>query len=276
MANIINHDVRVVDGKTIYMPPWVEDQEIWGSLALPDLSTADSVQKYPIGTKYVEGDRVYRYAKAGAAITRTDVGHKNGLSQGINYRAVSAQAIGDKTVTVTCASPDGAAETGTIVKDEFAGGYILFFTAGSVASWDKQVRLITGNTAGTTSIVFTFDRGLEIALVAGESIAEGIASPYSKVLYNNTAGYPVIGVPSVLATIGQFLWIQTWGPCWLSLQAGCGVAGQLGVIFRTDGSLSEALSAVADQITNQHAGFVLAESTTQTQGAPIIFLQITP
>ena len=103
-----------------------------------------------------------------------------------------------------------------------------------------------------------------------------MASPYKHLTLVATAGLPVVGMPTVLADEGEYLWIQTWGVFWASLQAGCGVAGNVGVVFRHDGSLSEALSAVSSTITNQYAGFVLAESTTQTQGAPFMMLQICP
>jgi len=257
------------------MPPWVEDQSQWGNLELPNLSIADTVQKYPIGSKYIEGDRVYRYAKAGGAINRTDLGVKNGLPQGIAQREVLAAAIGATSVTITTVSPDGAAETGTLVKDEFAGGYLLLFTVGGVAPFDKQMRLITGNAAGAAgNIVFTFDRGLEIALVAGTSKAEAIASPYKHVVLDSAIHHPVIGVPTVLATSGQFLWIQTWGVCWLSCQAGVGVAGNIGLAFRHDGSLSEALTAVSGTVTNQYAGYCMAGNIGATQAAPFFMLQI--
>lgn len=274
----INHDVRVLDGKTLYMPPWVEDQDNWGNLELPDLSAADATQKYPIGTKYVEGDRIYRYALAGGDIDRTDLGVKNGLPQGVAQRAVAAvAAIGAKAATITTVSPDGAAGTGTLVKDEFAGGYILFFTTGGVASYDKQIRLITGNAAGAAGdIAFTFDRGLEIALATATSKAEAIASPYKHIVISSAVHYPVVGIPSVLASDGEYLWVQTWGPCWISPQSGVGVAGNVGVAFRHDGSLEPALTAVTSYITNQYAGFCMAGNSGATQAAPFFMLQISP
>lgn len=246
-----------------------------GSAATID--TADTVAKHPLGQRMVlEDGRVFVYAKAGGAITRTDLGVKNGLPQGVAQRAVAAAAIGAKSVTVTCASPDGASADGNIVKDEFAGGYILFFTVGAVAAMDKQVRRITGNTAGTTSIDFTFDRGLEIALLAATSKVEVIASPYKHVVISSAVHYPVVGIPTVLATSGQYLWIQTWGICWISPQSGVGVAGNVGLTFRHDGSLEPALTAVTGYITNQYAGFCIAGNSAATQAAPFFMLQISP
>ncbi len=252
---------------------------IYSNGAEAPIDAADTIQKYDLGQRMIlEDGRVFIYAKAGAAITRTDLGVKNGLPQGVAQRAVAAAAaIGAKSATITCASPDGASADGNIVADEFKGGYILFFTTGATAPYDKQIRRIVSNTAGTTSIVFTFDRGLEIALATATSKAEIMASPYKHVVVDSTIRYPVVGIPSVLATSGQYLWIQTWGICWMSLQAGVGKDGQIGATFRHDGSLSEALSTVSGTITNQYAGFCIASSRdAATQAAPFFMLQISP
>ncbi len=65
MPIIINHDVRVVDGATIYMPAWFQGEVGWGNLQRPNiyLADGDATAKYPVGTKFVEGDRAFRYIK---------------------------------------------------------------------------------------------------------------------------------------------------------------------------------------------------------------------
>ena len=246
---------------------------------------ASSTQNYRLGQrKILEDGSVWVYAKAGGAINRTDLGVKNGLCQGVAQRAVAAaQSVGDKTATLTCASPDGASADGNIVLDEFKDGYILFFTTGAVASYDKQVRRVTGNTAGTTSIVFTFDRGLEIALATATSKAEVMASPYKHVVISSGANFPVVGIPAVLADSGEYLWLQTWGVTWISPQSTVGLVGNTGLVFRHDGSLEpitneSGVLTVPDGTydTTQHAGFVMAETSASAQAAPFIMLQISP
>ena len=253
---------------------------IYLSGATAPIESTDTVAKHPLGTRMVLDDgRVFVYAKAGAAITRTDVGVENPVPQGISQRAVgAAAAVGDTSVTFTTVSPDGITGDGSILEDEFVGGYVLLFTTGAVAPLDKQIRRITGNTATAAAgeITMTLDRGLEIALATATSKIEAIHSPYAGVTIGANIQSPIVGVASCLAGDGEYLWIQTWGVCWLSLQAGCGVAGQIGLTFRHDGSLSEALSAVSGTITNQYAGFVLAGIDAATQAAPFIMLQISP
>jgi len=242
------------------------------------IDAPDTIQKHPLGTRMIlEDGRVFAYARCGVAITRLDLGLKNGLPQGVAYRAIAAAvAIGGKSVTLTCASPDGAAGTGTIVKDEFEGGYIFILPEhASAAVQQPQIRRVVSNTAGTTSIDFVFDRALQVALTT-DGYAEVMASPYRHVLHNSTMGYPVVGMGTVLATAGQFLWVQTWGTAWLSLQSDVGVAGNYGLVFRHDGSLDKAFETVDGSISNQYAGHVLAETSSQGQGAPFFMLQICP
>ena len=55
-----------VGSRRIELPPWYDGlgDQIWGSTTLPDLSVADSSQKYPLGTKYVDGERIFKYGYA--------------------------------------------------------------------------------------------------------------------------------------------------------------------------------------------------------------------
>ncbi len=60
----VNHDLRRQDGKTLFMPSWYHGQDGWGNLQLPNVYKADGATgKYPAGTKYVDGERVFWYAK---------------------------------------------------------------------------------------------------------------------------------------------------------------------------------------------------------------------
>ena len=68
----INHDLRRVDGKTVLMPAWFQGATGWANLSLPNVYKADSVQQYPEGTKYVDGERVFYYSKFIGQITGTE------------------------------------------------------------------------------------------------------------------------------------------------------------------------------------------------------------
>jgi len=286
----INHDVRVVNGKTIYLPPWAAAQEGWGNMKLPDLSlAAHSVQQFPIGTRYVNGDRAYRYARAGGTL-RTDLLGKIGQIQCIKYCSIQATALQyATTIAVTVGSTDGHAGDGVVAVNELAGGYILIFDA-TYTGGQPQVIQIRSNTVVASSggtMTLVTDEGVQNALTTDDH-AELIASPYRNILaqaslaYSNTYGH--IGRPVIPATSGQFLWVQTWGPCFLSPQTDVGVntggsgAGQnYVVVSRHDGSIDTLLYSDATHDQAQIVGFVMACATTAGgQGAPFVFLTIAP
>ena len=102
MTTKINHDLRSYDGRTIIMPAWKGGQGGFGNLAIPDIGDTYSVQRYPVGTKLLDGERVFYYAKATSiGITNMDLGVKNGLRQHIAYTTVAVVASpGDKTLVI--------------------------------------------------------------------------------------------------------------------------------------------------------------------------------
>jgi hypothetical protein len=271
MAKTINHDVRVVDGRTIYMPPWVENQSGWANLALPDLSVADTVQKYPIGTRYVEGDDEYRYCAFKATMT-PGMGAKNGNRQAVAYATIAAAAAQYATsLVVDVAATDGNAGDGVIAVNELAGGRIIIFDA----TGPTFIRIIKSNTvvaSGGGEMTVEVTQPIPVALIADTDHAELMANIYSYV--NTTNERPVIGVPVLAYTTGQYGWVLTSGITWVAPQAAVGVgSNNLLCIFRHDGSIDEL--DYSDDYNNKGviAGYVVCRSDA-TQPAPFIKLQL--
>ena len=281
---IINHDVRVVNGKTLYLPPFIDNQEGWANLKLPDLSLADTVQQYPIGTRFVDGDNAYRYAKA-VGTTRQDLLCSFQSKQAVGYCTIAANALQYASrVVIDVAATDGVSGDGAIVADELAGGYILIFDATS-SGGAPQVLLVKSNTVttGAGEMTIDFDGKLQNALVADTDHAEVIASPYSRVsnvsAKNNE--YAKVGRPTVIATSGQWLWLQTWGVCFLSPQTdvgvnsgGSGAGNNYAIVARHDGSLDTLLYSDVTHDQGQIVGSVLACGADGAQGAPFVYLRI--
>ncbi|KKL45752.1 hypothetical protein LCGC14_2352520, partial [marine sediment metagenome] len=131
-------------------------------------------------------------------------------------------------------------------------------------------------TAGTTTLVVTDP--IPLALTTSDS-AEVMASPYRNLTASISNKYAVMGMPTLAATSGQYLWIQTWGPVWIAPQAAVGSGGNnLLCIFRHDGSIDELDSSDANNSKGQIAGFVMAHASGGggTQGAAFIWLMIAP
>ncbi len=288
MAKKSAYPVWVSNGKSLHLPPYVDGQAGWENLELPDLSVVDTVQKYPIGARYVNGDQVYRYGKAGGTL-RTDEAAGFAYRQAVVYCSVQAETLQYATsVKVTVAVTDGHAGDGAIAADELAGGYILIFDA-TTSGGAPQVLQIVSNTAvtggGTMTVVV--DGKIKVALTTSDH-AELVASPYSYVkngVYNENYQDMKVGVPTVIATVGQFLWLQTWGPCFLSPQDGDVGANQGGsaasnnheVIFRHDGTIDQIVyNDVTISAKAQRAGVVMARGVDGAQGAPFFWLMIAP
>lgn len=269
----INHDVRVVNGRTIYMPSYFDNQTGLGNLELPDLSVADSTQKYPLGTKYVDGERVWKYALFGGTVN-PDLGAHNTQYQPVGYSAIAAATAQYATqLTFTLSASDGHAADGAIAADELAGGYCVIFDASSKAI-KRQIQSNAAVAAGGGTMTLDLTDPIPVALTTSDHI-ECIANPYRNVTASTSNSYGVVGIPELVYTSGQYGWLQTWGPCWVAPQAAVGSGSNNDIcIFRHDGSIDELDYSAATNNKGQIAGYVMCWPAAGTQGAPFVFLQI--
>ena len=255
--------------------PSIGEGFIWKGSGMP----FEAYDAMPVGLSVGDilrmGDRTFVMAKAGGNITSMGLGAKNSLCQGlVNSAAAATTAAGGTSVIITTPASCGAAGTGLVAVDEFKGGYIVIFSA---AGDFPQVRGIIANTARTASgskpVTFTLDSPLLKACTISTSTAEAMHSPWAAVVQDNSTATPVVGMPTVTATTGQYLWLQTAGPCFVSPQAGVGVGIAQACFFRHDGSI-DVHANIGAYVTAQYAGYVLSESLTGTQAAPFIMLSL--
>lgn len=275
MSKIINHDVRVVNGRTIYMPAYSDAQEGWGNLELPDLSVADATQKYPLGTKYVDGDRSFRYAYF-AGTVNPDLGVKDTQPQSVGFATVAAAAAQyATTIVLDVGAADGIAGDAVIAVDYLAGGYCVIFDA-STKAFTRQIQSNTVTAAASEMTIVVTDP-IPVALLEDTDHIECMASPYSYMTASTSASHAVYGMPQLVYTSGQYGWIQTWGPTWIAPQSavGSGSNNKIG-IFRHDGSIDELDYNDANNSKGQIAGFVMTHAQGGGQGAPFFWLTIAP
>lgn len=277
----INHDVRVVDGKTIYMPPWVGSQPHWGNLELPLVSVVNTVQKYPLGTRYVYGDRVYRYALANddcypeVAAYKKKKTNTNAVAP---TQATDAGTVGSKTLTVTIDTEIGALTTGVLSINELAGGYIVI---GNGSGQRPQMRIIVSHAALATaggSLTITIDEPLVIAITESTTNIELMESPfYGLAAESGDEQYvSFIGIPACVAASGEYFWLQTWGPVWITSNGNtCNSAMDRTLVFKGNGSVVSSDDITIDS-GFQVAGFALDMSGSASSNAPMVFLQIMP
>ena len=234
-----------------------------------------------VGDRVVLPDgRVFRYGKCGADLG----GMKWGLKQ-FNLLVTEKDAIataadiGDVKIDITFADTDGVNNDGVIAEDELAGGYISFYRGA-----DRQQRGIVGNTVrangDTTDTVVYLDAALKVAINEDDNI-EVLANPYSDLRVSGGGGEwtSVMGLPAVLATSGQYFWIQTWGPIRITPAAGeYGAATDIrDFYFDRNGSLVTSEVKDASGRNYQHAGFLIERNDGAAgSAAPFIMLQINP
>jgi len=258
------------------MPAWKGGQDGYGNLVIPDIRDVDTVQKYPIGTKLLDGERVFYYAKASSVgVTKTDYGVKNGYRQHIAYTTIAATAsAGDKSLTIDVDTDDY--NSGVIAKNELAGGFVVVFNHDDDAF---TCRILENTvTAGAGEMTLTLQDELPVDLAVNADHAECMAHWASGCEYNTDAEEPVVGVAHAKVAAGRWFWLQTWGPCWLgpSSTGPCEAAHKHQVVFESTGEVDNHNDDSAVLEYQQHAGFGLCHAIGGGQGAPFLMLQICP
>lgn len=232
----------------------------------------DTVQRFMLGTRYLTWDgKVYKYALANGVLNPNQ-GCEQIRPQEVSFAAIVSGALGATDLICTVGASDGVAGDGVIVKDGLAGGNFVIFdnTAKAIR------RSIVGNTVvdGANPMTIDFDVPMDV-LLSTSDVIEAHCSPYLDVTNTVTDWHSIIGLPTRVTVDGQYTWLQTWGVCWIAPQADVGLlaaADQL--VFRNDGSVETHDAGSATTRQQQHAGFVMTKSQTNTQGAPLIMLQI--
>lgn len=162
-----------------------------------------TTQEHQLGLQFVDGEDVYRYAKVGAS-TITKGKLQTAPAPKTNHHNVSvatAQAIGDKTVTVTLGAT-------AAVADEYAEGYISF---NDVTTGGYQMKIKTHPAASSSgSLTVTLYEPLPSALTTS-SKGNLVHNTYNNVIEGTSQTVRAAGVSAVTATTGLFVWLKTRG-----------------------------------------------------------------
>lgn len=239
--------------------------------------TTETTQRYAWGTRGITWDgKVFKYSRSKDTL-HAGFGALNGasidVSDLINSNHTLTISIGDRGVLVTVASTEGYNE-GAIEEDELQGA---MFVVGHGSAATTETRTVIGNdflaAAGGTMMVYV-DHPFAIEHTTG--FMELPLNAYGYLLKPaNTIG-SVMGIPNIIATTGQHLWIQSWGLCWCVPGGGdssiSGAYENRDVYFVGDGSVN------GGNIATIESGFQKAGFTTdaaESPGAmPMVMLQI--
>jgi hypothetical protein len=181
---------------------------------------------------------------------------------------------GDRSVLFSVTTPD-TWNAEAIAEDELAGA---MYVVGHGSGATTETRTVVGNeaiAAGTSgTIMVYFDAPFALEHTTGFN--ELPVNPYAYLWGSGHSNLiaSVMGVPNVIATTGQNLWIQTWGMCFCipggaDSDIGSAIADRT-VVFAGDGSVNGADILTARSY--QAAGFITDAS--ETGSMPMVMLQI--
>jgi hypothetical protein len=251
-------------------------------------------ERFYIGDRQVTPDgRAFRFSLAGVGGVLSGFGAAQ--SNLVNISALApaqvadasviwgvvptAGVVGSQVITVTIGAAGGIDADGAVLADSLRGGYIVIGNQGS----SPQMRGIVGNTAllaaaGGGSINIYLDAPLTAAVTAATTYVEIIQNPYSRLRLGGThlETCSFLGVPAITATVGQFFWLQTWGPCFITPGGGTtpgDSANDREVYFVGDGSINGGSHLTYAGKAYQRAGFMM-EANAGAGGPPIVMLQI--
>lgn len=285
MKNVI-HSIVVKDGKYIVMPNYVygEDGAKWGNLAHPNplanSGVGDPQQQYPHGTKFVNGDRRFRYVYIHTvdAQDKTGLGLFNisesatGSTANITWGSVGS-AVGDTVVGLVTTGFDDTDPD----EDAFAGGWLVPPYPQPYGSF--EVLHSTNNAGARVSgeIDLTLDYAISNTVAAGTNYGELNFSEYIKVARGWAGEYggwaTVVGVTLVISEASTWQWLQTYGPCYMSMDGAVGASIDENLVhFGRGGAVYLAHSAGYEN--RQQAGYMIPGRLSSQTATSLVFLTL--
>jgi len=258
VATYMQQSIEMHDGQYIVLPKWKGgEDDVNRTLAIPDVYVLDSSQKYPIGTKFVDGDRVFHYGyiySVASGADRTMGGMKNiATAKAVTFDAVE-HAIGETELII---------EDTTSTVNQWAGGYLMPRVSSAELGYGNysSFRVLSNTAHSGGHCTLTLDRGILHEIPASDDgfLNQNMYSKLSCQLPNaGKDDASSMGVNLVRAVASRWVWIQTWGPCYVT--GGdelLGVAGECRTgYFHQDGTIY----APSDPGCRQMAGYAINES----------------
>lgn len=264
------------NAKYVMLPVWVRGQEAFWRSGIPNphanSSIGDTVQQWPLGTKFVDGDRVFFYGYTSLVYTanKANVGMFNlNIDDAVTFGATSG-VKGDEAVGIIAS---GLSEDTTPLVDAFAGGWFMPRT-----NPYSSYRVIGSSLSGATvsgEVDLYLDHGL-IEAVSGSVANCYVAKTEFGKMYQHWAGglnyVTCVGVTLIDPIASTWQWVQSWGPCYVvpyNDEIG-GAVSKFLAAFHIDGSV-RLHSSMADL---QIAGYMIPNRISSTTATWLIRLQV--
>lgn len=244
------------DGKYVVLPVWVEGAAGYGNLAHPDPYVLDTYAKYPIGTKFVDGDRVFHYGYISTVISQAS------RAMGGLMNIATAQAVTFDAVAHEIGETEIVIEDISSTVNQYAGGYLMHRVSSAALGYGKysSFRVVSNTVSDGEHVTLTLDRGLVVEIPASD---DGFLNQnmYSKLSCQLPPGgkddASCMGIGLVRAVASRYIWIQTWGPCYITggdERLGGG-GDRRNAVFAQDGTLL----CPATRNQQQDAGYAINE-----------------
>jgi len=250
MENIV-HKIISHNGGAIYLPKWYQGEIGWTNLERPNVYDASTIQNWPRGTIYREGNRTFVYGKMDSAL--------GGAYNHAGYVPITYATYKDigsdgmqagSALTKECTVNYGEA----CAVDKYSGGQLGFYgtyygyrfiEAQAVADGDFDMVLILdqpmqGTMATTDEILLHEHQYKVMRLYVTEEYA-----PYIGVLMHDAIA------------VSEFNWLQTGGPHGLTFYHSSsegGDGGQMCVIAYHGTTQIHPSNAASLQITGKESG----------------------
>lgn len=224
-----------------------------------------ATQQFPLGTKIIRGDQVFRYCKAGEALTIATPLQSAAAAhaeQDDDIVCGAAAAAGAYTVEVTSTANLDTSPNDTA--NNFAEGYLFV----NDEAGEGQCYKIKSNEAlsGTDNATFTLYDPIITALTTVSQL--GLAkNPYKDVIKSAAVVTGMfIGVPLIAVTSGYYFWAQTGGVA--PVVAHAAVAKGTAVIVGTTAAKADPIAANsvdADGATEVVIGYPITPGAADTE-----------
>ena len=280
MTTILNHDIRSVDGGTIYMPKWFQGQSGWGNLALPDVYAAGTTGLYPSGTIYREGDRTFVYTKMGAT---NDSAYR---SAGYMLRTKAAYASTSSGMQTAVADATSVVVNtgGAHVVDVYSGGMLGVYGTSYGSRFIVASGVADTSTTVNYDMTLTLDVGFPVAMATTDNITL-TPNIYDEVNAYVTEEYSrYIGmIMHHQVTATEFSWLQTGGCNGMSFYWGSstGDGSTSGVTFYAYHGATQAHEDATSNLIGgavsgavQEIGWRMGYTTADMSGGQSLYLNI--
>jgi hypothetical protein len=257
-------------GYELHMPPPSGIEGL--TRGIPDHFAENINQLFPLGTKLVYGEQVFKYTRAGSVALDAGKVMQAVVPLAGHIDEVVNSAAADQAVIAFTPNTDS---TDDVTANELSDGYIWINddTGEAHLYRIKSHPAIAGAVSGNITL---WDN---VKLALGASATATVLHN----LYRNVIVHPspptaaVVGVTPFAITASYYFWLHTWGPASVLGDGTLIINEDVVASDGTDGAVEAADAAIAEATPNtghgeRHLGYVMALNATAEYSG--IYLQI--